>query len=230
MSAESVPGRHGLRSWTAASTASPLRVVLAGRPGAGKGVQGVRLARRLGVQYLSTGDLLRREIMLQSPLGRAVDRLVVAGRLVPTGLIMAILDTNLDGRGYLLDGVPRTVAQAKTLLAHAARAPTVAIEIVVAENVALGRLMARGRHDDDPAVARDRLAVYNEQTVPALEWLDRLRRLVRVDGHDSPDVVERRMWRALRDFGRACGGSLSDAFGTGNARGSSRSAEVGGVP
>ena len=136
------------------------RVVIAGSPGAGKGTQGTRLARRLGVQHLSTGDLLRDAIANQSSLGRAVERLVGAGRLVPSGLIVAIVESSLDTNGYVLDGFPRTVVQAEALLDRDVLVPNVAIEIVVPMNIALARLAARGRTDDDPRVARDRLTIY----------------------------------------------------------------------
>ncbi len=181
--------------------ASPPRVVIAGRPGAGKGTQGARLSRRLRVQYLSTGDLLRHEIAIASPLGNAVERLVAAGRLVPTGLIVAIVETNLVESGYVLDGFPRTVAQAETLFERETLAPTIAIEIVVPAHVALDRLTARGRRDDDPNVASERLAIYETETVPTLEWLEHRGLLVRIDGRDSPDIVEQRVLRALV---RAC--------------------------
>ena len=159
------------------------------------------------MQYLSTGDLLRDEIMAGSSLGSAVERLVNAGRLVPTGLIVAIVESNLDGRGFVLDGFPRTVVQAETLLAHAALAPTVAIEIDVAEPVAFDRLVRRGRRDDDPAVARERLAIYDAETAPALDILARRGLLVRVDGHDVPDAVARNVWRAFRDIRAAIRGT-----------------------
>ena len=157
----------------------------------------MRLARRLGVQYLSTGDLLRHEIAVESPLGSAVERLVAAGRLVPTGLIVAIVESNLVEGGYVLDGFPRTVAQAETLLERETLAPTGAIESVVPARLALARLVARGRRDDDPGVASDRLAIYETETVPALDWLERLGLLVHVDGGDPPDLVEERVLHAL---------------------------------
>ena len=182
--------------------ASASRVVLAGRPGAGKGTQGRRLARRLGVQHLSTGDVLRDEIATQSPLGCAVERLVSAGRLVPTEMILTVIEAKLDGCGYVLDGFPRTVAQAEVLFRIPALAPMAAIDIVVSGRVALDRLLARGRRDDDSAVALDRLATYDAETAPALEWLDRRGILVSVDGHDSPDAVERNVWRVLQCFSR----------------------------
>ncbi|MGO9875829.1 MAG: adenylate kinase family protein [Acidimicrobiia bacterium] len=208
--------------------ASALRVVLAGRPGAGKGIQGARLARRLGVPHLSTGDLLRHEITMQSPLGNAVERLVSAGRLVPTGLIVAIVESNLDDGGYVLDGFPRTILQAQTLLEREALAPTVAIEIVVSVRVAFGRLIRRGRADDDPTVVRNRLATYDTETAPAVDWLDGRGLLARVGGDDSPDGVERNVWRALEYFRRACdGSSLSDAYFVGNAHDAFGSGRVG---
>jgi adenylate kinase len=177
--------------------ASAPHVVVAGRPGAGKGTQGARLALRLGVQHLSTGDLLRNEIAIQSSLGRAVERLVLAGCLVPTGLIIAIVETNLDGGGYVLDGFPRTVVQAEALFATDALAPTIAIEIVVPARVALARLIARGRSDDTESVATTRLATYATETEPALDRLERRGLLAQVDGHDARDVVEQRVMREI---------------------------------
>lgn len=177
--------------------ASAPRVVIMGRPGAGKGTQGVRLAQRLGVQYLSTGDLLRHEIAIESDLGVAVERLVSAGRLVPTGLMVAMVDTNLGAGGYVLDGFPRTIAQAKAFFERSVNAPTIAVEVNVTAHVALARLTARGRSDDDPTVARERLATYEAETAPALDWLDARGLLVSVDGHESASTVEQGMLREL---------------------------------
>ena len=172
----------------------------------------MRLARRLGVQYLSTGDLLRHEIAIESPLGSAVERLVAAGRLVPTGLIVAIVESNLVEGGYVLDGFPRTVAQAETLFDRETLAPTVAIEIVVPARIAMARLVARGRRDDDPGVASDRLAIYETETVPTLEWFGHLGLLVHVDGCDSPDLVEQHVLHALtRSCRPAAGASVANA-------------------
>lgn len=173
------------------------RVVIAGCPGAGKGTQGIRLARRLGVQHLSTGDLLRDAIATGSSLGRAVERLVRAGRLVPTGLIVAIVESSLDTRGYVLDGFPRTVAQAEALFERDVLVPNVTIEIVVPVDIALARLAARGRTDDDPGVARERLSIYETETVPVLALLERRALVVRVDGNDLPRVVEERVTKAF---------------------------------
>jgi adenylate kinase len=173
------------------------RIVLAGRPGAGKGTQGVRLARRMDVQYLSTGDLLRDEITARSALGRAVERFVESGRLVPTRLIVAIVENNLRVGGYVLDGFPRTVAQATALFERESLAPSVAIEIVVPADVVVERVTARGRGDDAPSVARERLVTFDTETAQALRLFDRRGLLIRVDGNAPPDVVESRIRQAL---------------------------------
>jgi adenylate kinase len=195
------------------------RVALVGRPGAGKGVQGARLAKRLGVRHISTGDLLRDEIAASSPLGVAVERIVNAGRLVPTELILAVVDANLDPCGYVLDGFPRTVAQAEALFSRPTVQPVVAIEIVVSARAALDRLIDRARADDDPAVARARLDTYETETAPVLKWLGDHRLLLRVDGQGTPDSVERNLWHALQSLRRIRGGaSLSDAWAIGGSR------------
>lgn len=176
---------------------SASRILLLGRPGAGKGTQGARLAERLRVQHLSTGDLLRREMAIGSALGTAVERLVGAGRLVPSGLMIAIVEVSLGPDGYVLDGFPRTVIQAEALFDRRAFAPNKAIEIVVEHRIVLERLQARGRCDDSWNVVRDRLTTYDLETKPTLEWLARRGVLSSVDGRDQPDVVARHIWRAL---------------------------------
>lgn len=193
--------QHGCRSRLTEREVRPVgpacRVVLAGRPGAGKGTQGARLAERLGVQYLSTGDLLRAEITARSPLGRAIEGVVNAGDLIPTALIMAMVDSCIDSDGYVLDGFPRTVEQAVAITAHEGLAPHIAIEIVVPAQVALSRLTSRGRSDDDVNIACRRLAVYDTETAPMLSYLAGHDLLRRVDGNDGPDLVERRVWAAV---------------------------------
>ena len=98
-------------------------------------------------------------------------------------------------------------------------APSVAIVIVVSAQVALGRLLARGRSDDDPAVARERLAIYETETAPALDWLDRRGLVVRVDGQNAHAAVARDVWRGFQHFRRAHDpSSLSLAWAAGSAR------------
>jgi len=174
------------------------RIVFVGRPGSGKGTQGKRLAERLDVQYLSTGDLLRRHIASSTALGRAVARVVNSGGLIPTLLMVAIVEGCVDAGGYVLDGFPRTVDQASTILRHSDLAPSLAIELVVPPDVAMSRLASRGRVDDIAAVARQRLALYEQETAPALGLLAERSLLRRVDGAGYPDEIAARVWEAVR--------------------------------
>ena len=174
------------------------RIVFVGRPGSGKGTQGKRLAERLDVQYLSTGDLLRRHIASSTALGRAVARVVNSGGLIPTLLMVAIVEGCVDAGGYVLDGFPRTVDQASTILGHSYLAPSLAIELHVAPDLALTRLASRGRVDDAAAVARQRLALYEKETAPVLDLLAERSLLRRVDGAGYPDEIAARVWEEVR--------------------------------
>ena len=185
------------------------RIVFVGRPGSGKGTQGKRLAERLDVQYLSTGDLLRRHIASSTALGRAVARVVNSGGLIPTLLMVAIVEGCVDAGGYVLDGFPRTVDQASTILRHDCLAPSLAIELVVPPDVAMSRLASRGRVDDIAAVARQRLALYEQETAPALDLLAERSLLRRVDGAGYPDEIAARVWEEVRPL--AQGSSASPA-------------------
>jgi adenylate kinase len=173
------------------------KVLVAGRPGAGKGTQSARLARRLAVRHLSTGDLLRHEIAVGSALGRAVERLVNTGRLVPTGLVIAIVEANIDDDGYVLDGYPRTVAQAEGLCGHATLRPDLAIHLDVSRSTVVERLRARARHDDGAAAIRARLEAYEQEMVPSLVVLREAGVLCRIDGDRAPDEVAREIWSAV---------------------------------
>lgn len=187
------------------------RIVFVGRPGSGKGTQGKRLAERLDVQYLSTGDLLRRHIASSTALGRAVARVVNSGGLIPTLLMVAIVEGCVDAGGYVLDGFPRTVDQASTILSHDCLAPSLAIELVVPPDVAMSRLASRGRVDDMAAVARQRLALYERETAPALDLLAERSLLRRVDGVGHLDEIAARVWDEVRPLMQASNASPAPA-------------------
>jgi adenylate kinase len=125
------------------------RLIVLGRQGAGKGTQCVRLATRLGVSHLSTGDLFRTEIATGSALGRQLDRFVSTGELVPDDVVLDVVAANLGSaevraRGYVLDGFPRTLAQGQALFeVLGAAAAELAIEIDVPVEVVGSRLAAR---------------------------------------------------------------------------------------
>jgi len=173
------------------------RIVVMGRPGAGKGTQAALLARRLCTQHLSTGALLRHEIEIGSELGLAVERIVSGGRLVPAALVIGIVQANIRGEGYVLDGYPRTLAQAQGLFRSDLFMPDVAIDIDVADDVATARLGARGRSDDAHDVVADRMLAFERETKPAIAVLEREGILHRVDGDDDAESVHRRIWHAV---------------------------------
>jgi adenylate kinase len=125
------------------------RLIVLGRQGAGKGTQCARLAARLGVGHLSTGDLFRAEIAAHTPLGRQLDRYVAAGELVPDDVVLDVVaahlgSSELRAHGYLLDGFPRTLAQGQALFeVLGAGAADLALEIDVPLEVVSERLAAR---------------------------------------------------------------------------------------
>lgn len=170
-----------------------MRVVLVGPPGSGKGTQGPPLAAHLGVPYVSTGEALRAEIQATTPLGRRVAALVDGGELVPDDLVLELVAAALDeSGGYVLDGFPRTVAQARLLEGDGSPVapPDLAVHLDVPAAVVHERLARRAveesrADDDDPAVTDHRLRVYEEETAPLVDRYRTRGALVTVDA-DRP--------------------------------------------
>ncbi len=172
-----------------------------GPPGAGKGTQAERLARALGVPHLSTGDMLRANVGNDTELGRQARAFMEAGDLVPDELVTAMVVDRLQQEdaacGYLLDGYPRNPAQAEALLeAFGVEVLELALLLEVDAEELVKRLVLRGqeqgRADDSEEVIRNRLAVYEEQTAPLVEYYESQQRLARVDGLGSiPEVFGR---------------------------------------
>jgi len=184
------------------------RLVLLGPPGAGKGTQAARLADELGVPAISTGDIFRSNIKNGTELGRQVQDITAAGRLVPDELTNELVRDRLAQAdavdGFLLDGYPRNVAQVAALdeiLATAGRRIDLAVELVVDPQVVVERLTRRaqieGRADDTEDVIRHRLDVYAEQTAPISRVYAARGMLVQVDGLGDVDDVTARLLAAL---------------------------------
>ena len=170
-----------------------------GAPGSGKGTQGPRLAEGLGVPYLSTGELLRREAAAGTELGTRVTPYLDEGELVPDDLTLDVVDLALANAstagGFVLDGFPRTLAQAARL-----GEVDVVLHLALSDDVARQRLAARdeGRADDaDPEVIEHRLRVYHDQTAPLLDHYARQGTLVTVDANRSPAEVAAELDAAL---------------------------------
>jgi adenylate kinase len=181
-------------------------VLVAGPPGSGKGTQCELLAQAQGWGHLSSGDVFRDEIARGTPRGRQLDAVIGAGELVPDDLTVEVVLGALDRwtiahpeiENVLLDGFPRTLPQAHELLGRASRyVVRLVVELVVPPSVSFERLARRSRSDDDTAAIRLRLALYESQTRPALDWLAELGLLVTVDGDQPPDAVGTAIRRRL---------------------------------
>lgn len=179
-----------------------MRLVLVGPPGAGKGTQAVRLAERLEVPHISTGDLFRANLSANTPLGLAAKRFMDAGELVSdevtVGMVRERLTEDDAAKGFILDGFPRTVAQADALgeMLHAAGDDLDAVvALEVPEDVLVERLLGRGRTDDTEAVIRRRQEIYRDETAPLLEHYSDL--LVTVDAVGEIEQITERVVDAL---------------------------------
>lgn len=170
-----------------------LAIALLGPPGAGKGTQAASLAEAHDLAHLSTGDLLRAAARAGTPSGRAAQRFMDAGDLVPDALLFELLEDALPATGFLLDGFPRTLAQAEALGGRVG----LAILLDVPDDLLVDRLAARGRADDGPATIQRRLAVYHRQTEPVIAHYEGDGRLLRVDGVGDAEAVRGRLVRAL---------------------------------
>jgi adenylate kinase len=174
-------------------------LVLLGPPGAGKGTQAVRLSDDLGLFHLSTGDQLREEREADTELGRRAGAYLELGELVPDDIVVAMLLGRLDAEradGFLLDGFPRTVAQAEALeqgLAARGKELDQAVLLDVPAEEVFRRLANRGRQDDDPEVVRERMRVYHESTEPLVGFYDDRGLLTRIDGTGDPDDIYARV-------------------------------------
>jgi adenylate kinase len=189
---------------------SPVEIVLvAGPPGSGKGTQSARLAERRGWGHLSSGEYFRDEIARATPLGCELQALIDSGGLVPDELTLEIVLRALDEMPYrvvLLDGFPRTLPQAHALLDRTTRAVVRrVVELTLPRHVSFERLAQRSRSYDDVAAIRLRLAIYESQTRPAIDWLAGLGLVTTIDGDQPPDAVAAAMAARLLDICGAAG-------------------------
>jgi adenylate kinase len=179
------------------------RILFIGPPGAGKGTQAAMLARALKVPHVSTGAMLRDAVAAGTDLGKQVASVMAAGDLVSDDLVVAIVDDRLsadDARcGYLLDGFPRNVAQARALNDAVVNAIGTVILLEADTDELVARLVKRaedeGRADDNEETIRRRLEVYAQETAPLVDHYGDA--VIRIDGVGSIDEVFARIALAL---------------------------------
>jgi adenylate kinase len=180
-------------------------IILFGPPGSGKGTQSEKLVEKYGLIHLSTGDLLRRERKLRTPLGIEAQQFIDKGQLVPDevviGMISSALDENPKAQGFLFDGFPRTVAQAEALdrlLELKKSEISIVLFLEVEEEELIKRLVHRGKtsgrtDDADENIQRKRQEVYKNETLPVAAYYSKFKKVVTIDGMGTIDEIFSRL-------------------------------------
>ncbi len=187
-----------------------MRLIIFGPPGAGKGTQANLISQKYGVEHISTGDVLREAVKNETDIGKEAKKYMERGELVPDSVVIEIIRqkiSSLSNGSFMLDGFPRTLAQAEALdkmLEGQGMSLDVVIMLDVDDSEIIKRIMGRreieGRSDDTEEVVRNRLAVYREQTAPLEDYYRSKGKLVKIDGKGTIEEVFQRIDDVLKQF------------------------------
>ena len=179
-------------------------LVLFGPPGAGKGTQADLLRDKLNLLHLSTGDILRSEVSNQSELGVIAKKYMDDGELLPDDLIISMIKNKIqsdtESSGFLLDGFPRTISQAKALddmLKENSLTLNKVVSLEVEDEELIKRLLSRGRADDNEETIKNRLEVYKNQTLPIKDYYKASNILIEIKGDDSIEEVSSNIFNSI---------------------------------
>jgi adenylate kinase len=174
-----------------------VRLVILGGPGAGKGTQAQQLCNNLNIPLLAVGDILREEIAGETDLGKLAVSFVEKGELVPDEILIRFIGRRLllwdVFNGWLLEGYPRTAFQAEELdflLEDLAQELDWAVWLKVPHEVLLSRSIERDRSDDEPEILQRRLDLFEERTIPILDYYEYRHKLLTINGDQSPEQVQ----------------------------------------
>lgn len=193
-----------------------MRVILLAPPGAGKGTQSERISARYGVPHISSGDIFREETALETPAGKRLRGYLDSGDLVPDDLVLSLIKDRVVAAvrqegGYVLDGFPRTLAQAEATAEigrETQAGPQAVVYLDAPQEVLLARISGRGeqdgrggqgesRADDSDEVARHRLDVYTRSTLPLIDYYAGRGLVIRVDAAPGVETVSQEIFTAL---------------------------------
>jgi adenylate kinase len=179
-------------------------IILFGPPGVGKGTQAALVSEKLGLDHISTGEILRKAVNNETDLGKKAKEIMDRGELVPDDIMNGIVKESLEkiknGNGFILDGYPRTVEQARALdgIFNGLNVNNVKVVYLEAdEDEIINRLLKRGRSDDNESTIRERLKVYSRSTEPIKGFYEKKHKLIEIDGVGDIDEINKKIISAI---------------------------------